>query len=386
MPQRHYPPAYLRYLKARLSNLGRPSFWVTAIVLSVVGLVTWEFMSNPDLLTRQQKQETASPKVDDSSLSAEDRATVADIDNLPILIKDFEQATLAATLNIPEENSKANNNQSLFDEVINQQPSATNIAKLNPTVPIIKENNPFIVQADNLLQMRSRYSNSPSLGAKSLTASMAETGTATTPFNQGTELTHQTNKSSHSLSISPLQDAINQSSNQNLSGLNSLTSNPTNIIGVNTDKGAISINQNPSGVSNLSSSPSNMMGTTLNNGVTTLPSNQLPSQTLPPNTNLNTATGYTQPTATNFTQNSAINLNNSLPATTVTPPLSSPSNTNVSPYSVPAAIPGVSNSTPSVYGHYGVQQPVQYPQSRISLPRPTPGPYGGVQINGQTYP
>ncbi len=187
MPHRHYPPAYLRYLKARLWNLGRPSFWVTAIVLSAVGLVTWEFISNPDVFTRKQNQETASPTVAESSLSTEDRAAVADIDNLPILIKDFEQAALAAGLSIPEENTKANNSQSLFDEVISQQSSATNIAKSNPGLGTVnttpKPSNPFIVQADNLLQMRSPYSNNPLLSTKSLTASFEETGTAT-PFNQ----------------------------------------------------------------------------------------------------------------------------------------------------------------------------------------------------------
>jgi hypothetical protein len=399
MPHRHYPPAYLRYLKARLWNLGRPSFWVTAIVLSVVGLVTWEFMSNPDVFTRKQNQETASPKVAESSLSAEDRAAVADIDNLPILIKDFEQATLAAALSIPEENSKANNSQSLFDEVISQQASATNVAKSNPGLgivnpaPTLKQNNPFIVQADNLLQMRSGYSNNPLLAAKSLTASSKEMVTATTPFNQEIGLANQTTINQNPFTTSPLQSAINQSPNQNIFGFNSTTSSPTNIMGTASSKEATSVNQNLSGFNSPISSPSNIMGTASYNGATTPPTNGLPSETLPPNTNLNTGTSYTQPTATNLPQNSYTNFNNSqllpngIPATSVTPPITSAATTNISPYSTPTSIPGVVNpATPSVYGNYGVQQPTQLPQSKISLPRPTPGPYGGVQINGYTYP
>lgn len=391
MPNRHYPPAYLRYLKARLWNLGRPSFWVTAIVLSVAGLVTWEFMFNPDVFTRKQNQETASPQVAESSLSAEDRATVADIDNLPILIRDFEQATLAAGLSIPEENTKANNSQSLFDEVISQQSSATNVAKSNLSLgivnhpPTLKQNNPFIVQADNLLHMRSGYSNNPLLSTKSLTASFEETGTATTSFNQRTGLTNQTKKIQNSAAINPWQDGINQSPNQNLSGLNSPISNPTNIMGTASDNGATSINQNFFGVNNSTSSPTNIMGTASYNDTTTPLSNGLSTESLPRNTNLNAGTGYTQPTATNLPQNSATNFNNSqllpngIPATSMTPPITSAATTNISPYSTPT-------STPSVYGNYGVQQPTQLPQSRISLPRPTPGPYGGVQINGYTYP
>lgn len=89
MPQRHYPPAYLRYLKARLWNLARPSFWGTAIVLSVVGLVIKEYWTNPDFLAKSQTNPVASPQQPvDSSLSAEDKAIAADIDNLPVLYND----------------------------------------------------------------------------------------------------------------------------------------------------------------------------------------------------------------------------------------------------------------------------------------------------------
>lgn len=397
MPHRHYPPAYLRYFKARLWNLGRPSFWVTAIVLSVLGLVTWEFMSNPEVFTRKQNQQTASPKAAESSLSTEDRAAVADIDNLPILIKDFEQATLAAALSIPEENTKANNSPSLFDEVITQQPSTTNVAKSNPSLGIVnttpKQNNPFIVQADNLLQMRSGYRNNPLLGTKSLTASFEETVTATTPFNQKAGSANQTKTSQYPAAINPWPDGINQSPNQNLSSVNNTNSSSINIMGNSSYNGATSSNQNISGFNSSIYSPTNIMGTASYNGATTPLSNGLPSESLPPNTNLNTGIGYTQPTATNLPSNSAPNFNNSqplpngVPATSMTPPVTSAATTNISPYSTPTSIPGVINSSsPSVYGNYGVQQPSQLTQSRISLPRPTPGPYGGVQINGYTYP
>ncbi|BAY20468.1 hypothetical protein NIES2100_02100 [Calothrix sp. NIES-2100] len=385
MSNLHYPPAYLRYLKARLLNLGRPSFWVTAIILSVLGLVTWEFLSDPDVFTQQQNQEANSPKVTESSLSIEDRAAIADIDNLPVLTQDIEQANLAAGLSIPEENSHAKNNQSLFDDVISQQPSATNVAKSNPSLGTVngtstfKDNNPFVVQADNLL--RSGYSNSPLLDTKSSTNSSAEIETATTPIvNSGIGLANQSKKTQNSANISPLEAAINQSSNQNISDFNTTVSSPTNIMGTSSDTGVASINQN-------SSNQTNIMGAASYNGATMPSTNSLPTQNVAPNNNLNTVTSYTQPTATN--QNSYPNFNNSqplpngIPATTVTPTVTSAVSNNISPYSAPTSIPGVVNpSTPAVYGNYGTQ----LPQSRISLPRPTPGLYGGVQINGYTYP
>ncbi len=198
-------------------------------------------------------------------------------------------------------------------------------------------------------------------------------------------LANQTKKIQNPTAINSWPDGINQSPNQNLSNFDSTTSNPTNIMGNTSYNGATSINQNFSGFNSPISNPSNIMGTASYNGATTPLSNGLPSESLPPNTNLNAGTGYTQPTTKNLPQNSVPNLNNSQPlsngisATPMTPPVTSAGTTNLSPYSTPT-------STPSVYGNYGVQQPTQMPQSRISVPRPTPGPYGGVQINGYTYP
>jgi hypothetical protein len=321
----------------------------------VLGLITWELLSDPDVFTQQQNQAANSPKVAESSLSTEDRAAIADIDNLPVLTQDLEQANLAATLSIPEDNSHSKNNQSLFDDVISQKPSTTNVAKSNPSAGIVNststfnDSNPFVVQADNLL--RSGYSHSPLLAAQSLTNSSAEIVTTTPPINSNIELANQTNKTQNAVNISPLEVAINQSPNQNISDVNSSVPVPTNI-----------------------------MGAASYNGATIPSTNSLPTQTLAPNNNLNTVTSYTQSTATNINSQP---LPNAIPTIPVTAPVASAISNNISPYSAPTSIPGVVNpSTPAVYGNYGTQQP----QSRISLPRPTPGPYGGVQINGYTYP
>ncbi|MBD2340232.1 hypothetical protein H6G64_25015 [Calothrix sp. FACHB-156] len=361
MQKRNYPPPYLRYLKARLRNLSRPSFWGTAIFLAVFGIGMWQYLSNPDVFARNSQPEVASPKLADSSLSSEDRALVADIDNFPVLIKDYEQAILAATLTNPPEKSPAQNSPSIFEDVINKQPSTANEPKSNLGLPIVndpaapKANNPFVVQTENLLQMKSGYGGSHMLGAKSLTTPLEQTASATTPLNQGMELANQSNKIQNPATVSSLQTAINQSPTQNLSG----AANPTNIMGT----------------------------ASYNNATITPATSNIPSQPLPANTNLSTGTVYSQPTVTNLPQNSYSNFNNSqtlpngIQTTSVTPSVTSAATTNIAPYSTPSQIPNVvNNSTPSVYGNYGVQQ------SRMSLPRPTPGPYGGVQINGYTYP
>ncbi|MBD2163974.1 hypothetical protein H6G04_06095 [Calothrix membranacea FACHB-236] len=390
MQKRNYPPAYLRYLKARLRNLSRPSFWGTAIFLAVFGIGMWQYLSNPDVFARKSQPEVASPKVADSSFTAEDRAVVADIDNFPVLIKDYEQAILAATLTNPPEKSSAQNSPGLFEDVINKQPSTANESKSNLGLPIVNDtsapqaNNPFVVQTENLLQMKSGYGGSHLLGAKSLTTPLEQTANATTPLNQGVELANQSNKIQNPATISPLQTAINQSPTQNLSGYNNTASSSTNIMGTASYSNFTSTNQNLSGAAN----PTNIMGTASYDNATITPAtSNIPSQPLPVNTNLSTGTVYSQPTVTNLPQNSYSNFNNSqtlpngIQTTSVTSSVTSAVTTNIAPYSTPSQIPNVvNNSTPSVYGNYGVQQ------SRMSLPRPTPGPYGGVQINGYTYP
>jgi hypothetical protein len=383
MQNRHYPPAYLRYLKARLLNLRRPSFWGTAIFLAVFSLGIWQYLSNPDVFTRKSEPEA------DSSLSAEDRAVVADIDNFPVLIKDYEQAILTAVLSMPSEKSPAQNNQSLFEDVISKQQSAANDAKANLGLGIVngtpasrENNNSFVVQTENLLQMKSGDGDSHLLGSKSLTAPSEQTA-----LNQGVGLANQADKIQNPVAISPLQTTINQSPNQNISGYNNTISSPTNIMGTASYSNVTSTNQNLSGASN----PTSIMGAGSSHNATLTPaSNGIPSQTLPANTSLSTGAGYTQPSTTNLPQNSDTNLTksqtlpNGLQTTPVTSSVTPTATTNPSPYSTPNQVPSVVNNsnnlTPSVYGNYGVQQ------SRMPLPRPTPGPYGGVQINGYTYP
>ncbi|MBE9037949.1 hypothetical protein [aff. Roholtiella sp. LEGE 12411] len=340
MPRTHYPPAYLRYLKARLWNLGRPGFWGTAIFLSVVGLGTWEYWSNPDVLTRKLNKQVASQKPADSSLSAEERAIAADIDNLPVLFNDFKQGTVLVTANTHKGNTEAKKGKGLLDDVINKQKSDASDVKSNPSLGIVSSpaiqnvTNPFVLQAENLLRPKASNSKNQFLEVKSLTAASEQTAALKSSSNLGIGLTNQTNKEQNPVFISPLQAALNQSTNQKLSSFNGKVSTQTNPLG---------------GVSNES--------TTL-----MLPTNTLSSQNYLPRTGLSAGTSYTS-TGTNLPQNPYSNLNSGQVLPNVAPAIPiSPAPTNIAPYS--NQIPSQSVVTPinPVRGN-SVQQPVQPPQS-----------------------
>ncbi|MBL1202850.1 MAG: hypothetical protein FWK04_28235 [Nostoc sp. GBBB01] len=368
MPKRHYPPAYLRYLRARLWNLGRPSFWITAIFLSVVGLVTWEYWSNPDIFVYKQKKEVASQKPVDSSLSQENKAIAADIDNLPVLFNDFDEAALPPTTNNSQEKTDKKNTKTLLDELINKQKSLTDNKSKSGLITVNSEppptiKNPFIAQTENLLRSGIADRNNDFIGLNSSFNRVSETDNQQTSSGLGIELTNQTNKNQNSVSISPLQAALNESTNQNLSGVNGMNANQSNTLGRVSDRETTS----------------------------TLPLNSLPSQIS--NTGLNSGANYT-PSGTNLQTNPYSNLNgvqspivpsvNSVtpyssqnPNQTVVPPTNS---TGYGNYGLqqPTQVPQVPQST---YGNYGLQQPTQVPQ-------PTYGSYGlqqPTQVPQSTY-
>ena len=158
MSNRRLSSPSVRYLKARLWNLARPGFWGTALFLSVIGLTIREFWMRPDMLTSRQSKPVATQPQANSTLTAEDRAIAADIDNLPILAYDSEQ-TEESALDIAEPISqpKKSNQNPLQEALKNQNASNAIKSNSNPAVstapaPSFKYDNPFLTQAQNLLQ------------------------------------------------------------------------------------------------------------------------------------------------------------------------------------------------------------------------------------------
>lgn len=344
MPPRNYPPAYLRFLKARLWNLGRPSIWGTALFLFVVGLGVWEYWSHPKTFTSKQDTPAVSnkPVESSSSLSQEEKAVIADIDNLPVLLNDFEQATLSVVPITPNDKTQTSSGSESLEDIINKQNAAASEAKskldkeLANNVPAPTVKNPFVVQAENLLQSGTGDAGSLLLDVKSLTVAPEPTTEATTFSNLGMGLTNKTKQNQSPVLVNPLQAALNQSTNQKPSSFNNATTTPINPLGQNASGGSI------------------MMP---------------PSQSLPPTT----GTSYIQPTVTNQPQNPYSNYNGGQ-----TLPIAGTSTTGVSPVTPAASYPAqpatqsITNSTtPLGYANYGnpdFQQPNQLPPSTYSNP------------------
>ncbi len=389
MPHRHYPPAYLRYVKARLWNLGKPSFWGTAIFLSVVGLVIREYWSNPDVFTYKQKNQVTSIQPQDSSLTAEDKAIAADIDNLPTLYNDLEDINLPAITSTSQENSQAKKSKSLLQDVISKQQSSNSVKSNsglgtvnNASAP--KEQNPFVSQAENLLRLGTLENGSQFSGVKSLNTSSELTGTAETSSRLGIGLVTPTDKNeNNNSSISPLQSPPNQSFNQSLSSFNGINSTPPTKTPSQTFVPTTGLNGGTGYIQPTVPSPYN----NLNSG------QALPSQTFSPTTKLNTGTGYIQPTVPNPTPNLYNNLNGNQilpnqtqPASEI-PSVNPVTSTNIAPYSIQTPNSNVVTPqtpvAPSNSDNFIWKQPTQLPQSNLSVPRQIPGQYtGGVQNNG----
>ncbi|MBW4479598.1 MAG: hypothetical protein KME54_22825 [Tolypothrix brevis GSE-NOS-MK-07-07A] len=388
-PQR-YPPAYLRYLRARLWNLGRPAFWGTAIFLSVLGLGIREYWANPDFLTfLQNNKQPAAQKPPDSSLSDEDRAIAADIDNLPVLINDAKQSNLLIAPSIRKEKSQDNESKSLLDDLISKQQEAAKNAKSNPVgivnnVPAAKVTNPFVAQAESLLQAGTANSGSQLFGVKSSNTS-SQPGIAGSSSNLGIGSANQINNNQNPAAISALQTAINEST-QKPSSLNNTTFNQTNTIERSLPTNDLP-NQDFSTNTQLNTNPNAPISTT---------GYQKPTLTnQPQNFYTNSSqlgTSYTQPIVTNQPPNYYGNFNNvqplpsvGTPSSTVSPGTNTPPN-NIAPYFPQAPNQGTVQPSNQV-GNLNTSLPeTKSPQSNLTVPPVSAGQYGGVNINGYTYP
>ncbi|MFB2770985.1 hypothetical protein ACE1AT_17085 [Pelatocladus sp. BLCC-F211] len=361
MSGRRYRPTYLRFLKASLWNLARPSFWGTAIFLAVVGVAVKESWKQPDLFNFKQVKQAEVKKPVNSSLSEEDKAIAADIDNLPVLFYDFAHGNLPSTATNVKQNTKLDNSNSILESLSKQKTIATD-ANSNSGLKLVnpastpKLENPFVSQTENLLQFKNSQNNNHSLGLNSLTASSIQTDTTQTSTNVGMGLTNPINYKQNNAVVSPLQTALNQSTNQSLFLENRITSSQTNSL--------LLPNQN-------------LPSTTIVNGNAIAPVNNTtnysnqnfaPSGAKIPNQYPNPSTPSIQ------TPTSAV--------TSVTPTTSS----NVAPYYTQTPSQSVVTSSNSS-NVSSLQQSSQLSQYNYSSPSQSSGFYtSDRQINGISYP
>lgn len=335
---RHHPPAYLRYLKARLWYLARPSFWGTAIFLSVVGLAIKEYWTHPDFFTEWQKNLVADDKPANSSVSEEDKAMTPDINNLPPVPYNnlgYNRANPGAKNLASKQNSQAQNSKSLLEALNNSQTSTSDSklklrVKEGDSTPVIELENPFLAQAQSLLQFKNLPNGSNSLGVNALTPGL------------GTGLTTQTTSNQNGVSESALQTALNQVKSQQFTNSNRITSTQRNPL-----------------------EPSSLLSTENRSSQTLVPSTGFNTNTINP---LNVGTGSTQSGAisgTSYIQPGiSTQLQTSIPGTTYPQPSLSGGTSYIQPPTanqLQTSIPATTYPQPQL-------APIGIPQTPSAIP------------------
>jgi hypothetical protein len=78
-------PPSIRYLPARLQPLGNPAILLPAFAMLLTGIFVWEYRTHPEWLKLPEGDVTTLPTT--TGLSTDERAQVADIDNLGVLVE-----------------------------------------------------------------------------------------------------------------------------------------------------------------------------------------------------------------------------------------------------------------------------------------------------------
>ncbi|NJM21585.1 MAG: hypothetical protein HC907_24175 [Richelia sp. SM1_7_0] len=329
MSRSRFASPRLRYLKARLSVLTRPSFLVAAVFLAAMGFVIREYWTNPNFLKFAQNQTASSPtSSNQSSLSEEDRAIAADIDNLSILDYDQKKAQIPIITNILDSNKLKKQNEEQLTKILelaqkNQaaneiKPNTTSEANNNSNNSLTSSQNPFISQAENLLKFNfgsNEQAGNTNTLSNNLSPFASGLQTPQNSFNLGTNNNNSAIQNQNGLSESALKTAINQSNNQ--SPANSTTSSNTSNTSSNPSTNTNNFGQLPLN-NNSSTIPASSINQQLRqNGTsplvdTTIFNQPLNNQQQNPYSTYN---NFNQSGLNNQIQNPNNNFNNQLPAT-----------------------------------------------------------------------
>ncbi|MBV6626298.1 MAG: hypothetical protein KI793_25755 [Rivularia sp. (in: Bacteria)] len=220
MSRSRFASPRLRYLKARLSVFTRPSFFAALIFLSSLGFVIKEYWTNPNFLKFSQNQQSSSPRLSNSqsSLSDEDRAIAADIDNLSVLDYDKQQANIPITTNIDESQKTKQQNQTQLKKILDLTKKTQKANEIKPAavkpqtanIPSASQENPFLKQANDLLQFKFD-TNKQDSNVNNLSPFPANSQTSQNSFSLGIANGNSVNPNQNATSESALQKAINQS-------------------------------------------------------------------------------------------------------------------------------------------------------------------------------
>jgi hypothetical protein len=231
LPNHH--PAYLRYLKARLKPFKRPAFWASASGLLLVLLFTWEYWKNPEsfsMLGGASVTGSNTPEVKPTLPAEELAAITTDIDNSSVFLEEFNRTKALPLTTTSNQNPQTSNPEGLFAQTL-PQPEVTDSnpasnsqnLTLNPQ-QTANTNNPFAKSAQGFLNPSSvsesvlftnrNPANQPSSSSTTGTTADSPLGLNT---SQGT------------VSVSPLQSALDRVAVTNALRATNETQTPTNI-------------------------------------------------------------------------------------------------------------------------------------------------------------
>jgi hypothetical protein len=188
MANRNYPPASLRYLRARLSQFQKPAFWGTGIFLFLVGVGMWQYWLNPNLLTDNQSSSIVnSQPANGDDISDDNKAIAADIDNLPVIINDFSVSSF------PDLNTTAKkpgtNNSNFIEDVINKQNNSHQLAKSSPNMGVsnaktVNPTNAFVLDTEEFLYTNPNNTDSKFLRQNTIKISPVQTAVTSVDYLQ----------------------------------------------------------------------------------------------------------------------------------------------------------------------------------------------------------
>ncbi len=371
MSRFRYRSPRLRYLRARLSIFTRPSFLAALVFLSCLGFVVKEYWTNPDFLKFAQNQEAPSQtsSSSDFSLSDEDRAIAADIDNLSVLDFDKQQANIPITTNINDGKKIKQQNEAQLNKILDlaQKNQKANEIKPNTTqsqttnTPSTPQQNPFLNQAKDLLKFKFDTANING-NVDSLSPFSTDSQTPQNSFNLGV------NKSQSANPESALQKAINDSNKNNQIQEKSAENNSTDkkTFGQLPQDGQKAPSSDSLTNQNLRQSQTDSL---VNTNLFNQPLNN-PSQNPYGNFNNTQVPGnnYTQPGLNNQSQNPYGNFNNNqFPANNYTQP-------------------GLNNQSQNPYGNFNNTQVPGNNYTQPGLNNQSQNPYGNFNNNPQQNP
>ncbi|MBE9167338.1 hypothetical protein IQ238_07290 [Pleurocapsales cyanobacterium LEGE 06147] len=159
-------PGFIRYLKPRLQPVSRPIFWGTLSILSLLGVIIYQYGRYSDWLETDLEKTTNSgslssnnlaPRVGSSHLSPEKLAIRVDIGNLDLLLQEINQ-NQNFPLNLSSNSQENSETQNSEDKTLNrfqakQQPKSERFSLVSNSLPNSQNNliNKSFLDSENKL-------------------------------------------------------------------------------------------------------------------------------------------------------------------------------------------------------------------------------------------